>query len=242
MNKILITGGCSFSDTTTNDKTWPFWLAEKIKFQKVVHTGFKSQGNGMISRKVIHAVHNVLKENSSDDLLVGIMWSGPDRHEQYINHKIVLEDNIDNWFANPITFVDNDPGSWVIYNAHWKIPYAKNYYKFIHDSIFSQIQTLEHVIRVQNYLKLHKIKYFMSTYTSSVFSLKNNPNLDHLYEQIDFDKFLPVEGEFEWVRDYSNLPLPYLSGPGDNHPSPAQHNLFVENVIQPFLKQHYNIG
>jgi hypothetical protein len=104
--------------------------------------------------------------------------------------------------------------------------------------MYAQIQTLENIIRVQNYLKLHNIKYFMSTYTSEVFAVKDNPNLDHLYEQIDFSKFLPVDGCFEWCKEQSGLPMPYVN---DNHPSTEQHKLFTEQVIIPFLTNTYNI-
>ena len=41
-----------------------------------------SQGNGMIARKAIWAVHEQLKTTPPEQLLVGIMWSGPSRSEQ----------------------------------------------------------------------------------------------------------------------------------------------------------------
>ena len=75
----------------------------------------------------------------------------------------------------------------------------------------------------------------MSTYTGEVFPDYGHDNSDvkHLVDQIDRSKFLPVVGEYEWCRDYSNLPFPVE---GDNHPSQAQHKLFVEQVVWPFLK------
>lgn len=234
----LITSGCSFSETITTAQTWPTVLEKYLAPKNVNHLGLGSQGNGMISRKAIHAIHNALKTTSSKNLLVGIMWSSPSRHEQYVSGKVKFGRNIDNWMINPTSVVDNDQGGWVIYNSSWDIPQAKNYYRNMYDPIFSQIQTLEHVIRVQNYLKLHNIKYFMSTYTNEVFAIKNNPNLDYLYEQINFDYFLPVEGCYEWARDVSRLPF---NNPGDLHPTKHQHRLFTQQVILPFLKDKYNI-
>jgi hypothetical protein len=75
----------------------------------------------------------------------------------------------------------------------------------------------------------------MSTYTSEVFpSTVAHPDVKYLHDQIDFNQFLPIEGEYEWCRDYSNLKFPGLA---DNlHPSPAQHKAFTEGVIIPFLQ------
>lgn len=233
----LITSGCSFTETQI-ETTWPIHLSNILKYKQNIHLGEGCQGNGMISRKLIHAVHTALKTNKADNLLVGVMWSGPSRHEQYMSKPVKFSKNADGWNRNPINIVDNDKGGWVIYNAHWTILQATNYYRNMYDPIFSQIQTLEHVIRVQNYLKLHNIKYFMSTYTNEVFALKDNPNLDHLYEQIDFDHFLPVEGCYEWARDVSNLPF---YRPIDRHPTKKQHLMFTKEVILPFLKDKYNI-
>lgn len=234
---ILITGGCSFSETLTSFvKTWPYWL-ENLTNLNLVSTGMGSQGNGMISRKVIHAVHEQLKQTCADDILVGIMWSGPSRHEQYNSEKIDFKRNIDGWEENPSSYVDQDQGGWIIYNNHWKITQAQNFYKYMYDPIYSQVLTLEHIIRVQNYLKLHNIKYFMSTYTKEVLRIKENPNLDHLYEQIDFDYFLPCVGELEWCIENTSGPF----APDGQHPSDDQHRQFTDELIIPWIEQTYNV-
>ena len=235
--QVLITSGCSFAEIQI-EITWPIHLSNRLNYDQSIHLGLGCQGNGMISRKVMYAIHNQLKTSRAEDLLVGIMWSSPSRHEQYVSKKPKFVKNHDNWMRNPTSVVDNDPGGWIIYNAHWSIPQAVNYYRNIHDPVFDQIQTLEHIVSVQNYLKLHNIKYFMSTYTSEVFALKNNPNVDYLYEQIDFDYFLPVEGCYEWARDVSNLPF---NRSGDLHPTAQQHHMFTNDVIIPFLKNKYSI-
>mgnify|MGYP005646698153 FL=1 len=234
---ILITGGCSFSETKTLcAKTWPHWLARQTKFH-TISTAMGSQGNGMISRQVIHSVHEQLKHTSADNILVGIMWSGPSRHEQYSSEKIDFNGNIDGWMENPTSYADQDPGGWIIYNNYWKIKQAQHFYRYMYDPVYSQVLTLEHIIRVQNYLKLHNIKYFMSTYTKEVLMLRDNPNLDHLYEQIDFDCFLPCVGELEWCIENTSLEL----GPDGEHPSDYQHQQFTNEVIIPWIKQKYKI-
>lgn len=77
----------------------------------------------------------------------------------------------------------------------------------------------------------------MSTYTSEVLpkDMAANPETKDLYNQIDFSKFLPVDGEYEWCRDHSGLDFPVK---GDKHPSSDQHRLFVEKVIWPFVNHN----
>jgi len=234
----LITAGCSFSEIRRDyPETWPVWVERKYGLS-AVHTGKSCQGNGMISRSVLYQIDLQLKTHSPDNLLVGIMWSGPTRHEQYVNERANFSSNVDGWIDNPVTFIEDDPGSWIIYNANWQIPQAKKYYRNMFDTIYSQIQTLEHILRVQDYLELHNIKYFMGTYTDDVFKVRDHPNLDWMYNRINFDKFLPIEGCWDWVRDNSKFPMPPKNG---NHPSSKQHEEFTHHVIVPFLKEKYNI-
>ena len=128
--QVLITSGCSFSECESRwINTWPAYLTNQLNYNQAVHLGLGSQGNGMISRKVLHAIHQQLKTSKAEDLLVGIMWSGPSRHEQYVSSRVNFDRNIDGWMDNPTSVVDNDQGGWIIYNAHWTIPQAKNYYR-----------------------------------------------------------------------------------------------------------------
>ena len=137
---------------------------------------------------------------------------------------------------NPTNVVAASPGSWVISNPWWSNNFSKTYYKQFHDSIGHLIYSYEHILRTQWFLEKHNIKYFMSTYTSEVFPEGNlyHPELKYLYNMIDRSKFLPVEGVYEWCRDYSDLEFPVKD---DKHPSTEQHSLFNEQVIIPFLKE-----
>ncbi len=234
---ILITGGCSFSATKTGKaKVWPHWLEKQTKFN-AVNTGSGSEGNGMISRRIIHAVHEQLKHTSADNILVGIMWSGPSRHEQYSSKKTEFNGNIDGWMENPTSYVEKDLGGWIVYNNRWKIKQAQRFYRYMYDPVYSQMLTLEHIIRTQNYLKLHNIKYFMTTYMDEVFALTDNSNLDHLYEQIDYEYFLTNQGMLEWTRTTGLQPR----SNGDHHPTAEMHQLYTNKIIIPWIKQKYKI-
>jgi hypothetical protein len=232
--KQLITGGCSFSECLSPwIDTWPKHLARSLTEYTHESTGMGSQGNGLISRRVIYQVIQSLKEYNSNDLLVGIMWSGPDRHDVYFQKTppLVKEDG---YMENPTKFVPESNGSWTIMSHNWQTELSQNYYQHYHDMIGQYIYSNEHILRTQWFLKLHNIKYFMTTYTNNVFQQRIYPDIKYLYEQIDFDQFLPVDGEYEWCRDSSGLEFPIN---GDRHPSSEQHKLFTDQVILPFLKE-----
>jgi len=259
--QVLITSGCSFSETLV-EETWPIHLHRMLVNETAfcpsqhISLGLGSQGNGLISRKVIHAVHEELKVKEAEDILVGIMWSSPSRHEQYsCDRDEILRlkhgSNKDQWMDNPTSVVEKDiAGGWILYNSHWTIPQAKNYYRNVYNETYSMIQTLEHIIRVQNYLKVHNVNYCMGVYTGEVLRLHKNvtsewpgchvmtehPSLVHLYEQIDFDQFFDTNGEMEFAKASD---LPNLKG--DHHPSSDQHKLFCQEVIIPHLKSKINI-
>ena len=265
--KYFVSGGCSFSECITGpNHTWPGHLEELLPAYEHIPRGMGSSGNGLISRRVIQTVTELLKEypdhthfsrlqrtreskrgekiiTPGKNILVGIMWSGPNRHDYYtttppeylVGANSINTDNNLYGMENPTSVVSDN--NWVILNHQWanSVPHAGQYYKYFHDSIGSLIYTYEHILRTQWFLELHGINYFMSTYTGEVFPDYGHDNSDvkHLVDQIDRSIFLPVVGEYEWCRDYSNLPFPVE---GDNHPSQAQHKLFVEQVVWPFLK------
>ena len=192
MTKVLITGGCSFSETVSRHiDTWPRHVARAMPEYTHVSKGMGSQGNGLISRSVIHAC----TEHADHELLVGIVWSSPLRHDFYLAD-CKINANKDGWMENPTGFTKHK--NWVIVNHNWQNEYAKNYYGMFHDNVGASINTLEHILRTQWFLKQHNIGYFMSTYTADVLGgVAEHEDTKHLYDLIDFDRFLPVDGIYE---------------------------------------------
>lgn len=234
--KQLVTGGCSFSECISPwIRTWPQHLSTALPNYQHVSTAMGSQGNGLISRRVIYQVTETLKHTAAEDILVGIMWSGPDRHDFYVRQvpEILKEDG---WMENPTKFIKDSTGAWAIMNYGWKMHHAKLYYTEFHTRIGSLIYTFEHILRTQWFLKQKGIKYFMTTYTGEVIPnfVKTLADTEHLYNEVDFSKFLPITGEYEWCRDHSGLPFPMLN---DTHPSSDQHHMFTDQIILPFLKE-----
>ena len=240
--KVLLTSGCSFSETISpHIDTWPRHLARRmLDYQHHSHA-MSSQGNGLISRSIIHAC----TQHKDADIIVGIVWSGRDRHDFYINDiehnhlkKSELRPNNDGWVENPTGFTALK--RWIILNHNWSNAYAKAYYGMFHDRIGCRIYTLEHILRTQWFLKQHRIPYFMSTYTSEVLrGVKDNSDCKHLYDLIDFDKWLPVDGIYEWVKD--NIGEDGFPSKDDFHPSSFAHKEFTDKVIVPFIEDLKNV-
>lgn len=238
MTKLLITGGCSFSECISPFiSTWPKHLAKAMPNYTHISRGMGSQGNGLISRKIIYAVSQALKSTRPEDILVGVMWSGINRYEKYSSHYLTeFKNNTSNWQQNPTKVVEDSINNWYVFNHHWEIPIVKNYYKNFYDDIGAMISTIEHILRVQWFLKNNNVKYFMSAYNDGVFNdeLINHIDVKHLYEMIDMDMFLPVSSEYTWCKDSSSFDFPDKN---DYHPGTEQHSEFTEKVILPFLKE-----
>lgn len=235
----LVTSGCSFSECRRKDvKSWPVWLQEGLPGDvQGYHLGLAGQGNGLISRKLIYRVSELLKTVPPQEILVGIMWSGPDRYDFYTNSPPKIPSSPGGWqMENPTTITEKG-GTWMIINQNVKLDCAKDYYRLFHHSIGSLVYTLEHILRVQWFLKLHKVPYFMTTYWNNVIlhDLATQPDLEHLYQQVDFGQFLSVDGEYQWCKDHSGHPFKQ----GDNHPTSIQHSEFVNRVVLPFVKEKY---
>jgi len=241
---IMVASGCSF---TFEDWNWPTFTAQGLGLKKnLINVGMGSQGNGIISRKLLFTLDKLLETKNPDEILVGVMWSGVDRHEEYISvggHHTPPDlskwRDINGFLENPTSVTANDVRkNWVIMNPHWKDEYSMIWYKNYHSFVGSWVKTLESMLLVQYFCKEREIKYFMTTYMD-IFKYfdKKDLDLEYLYKQIDFNHFIPVDGCYEWVKEncgHSGLP----EGSGI-HPTPYGHERFSHDVILPFLKTLY---
>jgi len=245
---ILVTSGCSFSTTgdytlgtSTQPDTWPEYLDQKYNPSQSIHLGISSNGQELISRKVIHTISNLLKKGTpNENILCGIMWSTEDRKQFYVpkgsSFSYMLEPNPSP--SNPHQWpADDNYGKWHLQNAGFMNKFAENYYRYYYDTTQSIIQSYEHVLRTQWFLEKHNIKYFMSTINDYTFEGKweNKPQITYLKEMVDWSKFLPAQ--LPWVinntKQYTNEEF--------FHPNYIQHKEYTEKVIIPFLKQAYKL-
>lgn len=231
---ILITSGCSFSDSRV--KTWPYWLQEKLNVEHI-QLASGALGNGLISRKLIHEVS--LVENK-EDLLVGIMWSGPDRLDAYTEDPDFSSRNdYNNCWREQTVFPADDTGGWVQIYPGWPNLYSVEYYKTYSNTTWNTIQTYEHIIRTQLILEKHNVKYFMMPYMDHVLELKGDrPSLKHLWDEINLNTFVTTEGCFEWCAKDTGVPVKASK----SHPNEREHYMYVEKVILPYLRNKKLIG
>jgi len=260
MSKVLITSGCSFTESSyswrdpdNNDitKTWAFYLGKYLQDfgYDFVNKAMGSQGNGLISRSIIYQVTEELKTRNPEDIIVGVVWSGVDRHDyrcENPDYTDFIINKVDNgWMENPTGFIPKAK-KWIVMNAHWGNPTndgkqnreAFLYYRHFHDIIGSYIYSLEHMLRVQYFLKNLNIKYFFTIYQDHVFEPKyiNHNEVMYLYKLLDKDNFLPVSSLYTWCvesrirEDLWQFPHPA------NHPFSQHHEAFTQQVIVPWLK------
>lgn len=248
-HKTLITSGCSFTQTELpcidrKFNTWPQQLATKYNLN-LINYGFFATGNSMIARTLIYGVSEFLKE--SKDLIVGVMWSGQDRHAFYSEDarrpaKFNMPIGPRNFIRTPIDVLHpntqhTDMGGWINLllgtSTIENFPYQhlnNAWYKNFNNRTFSEITTLENILWAQNFLELHNIDYFMSGFTDDSLTFNiNNENIKWLYELINWDKFIST-GMYEWCKE-ENL----LQEHDDKHPSEEGHKKYTEQFIEPHL-------
>lgn len=255
--KHLITSGCSFTDIG-NGYTWPLHLGASYGNIECSHLGLGSQGNGLIARKALYAVHTALKNGyKPEEILVGIMWSGHHRHDSYFKHLKNQIENNDNWVFNPTHVVNksNDPGGWLIMNHHWTEKTCKIYYSHLHDSVNQRILTYEKILWVQNYFENLGINYFMTKFMDETIQGENadadilNPNVVWLEEQVNYKNWLPISSMHKWTynfwtdEDYPIQNVRLHDGREleirDFHPRPDMHKRFVKDIVLPFIKERF---
>ena len=245
---LLITQGCSFTQVPNSNKNWPLFLRDRLGVP-AFFDGIGSAGNDMISRRTIYRVHQCLhdKKIPGDKLLVGVMWSGVNRNSFYLDQEPVnytkfseaTTDELLYMYGNPNSVIDGTKRNYYFVSPHWSDDLSTTYYKKYYDEVGSLISTLEHVLRVQNYLKSNNVKYFFTNYNYDSFDadyykeLKNHVELKYLFDQLDYSNFLPIQHMGKWNREESGLTFHV---PRDDHPTSEMSQAFTERVIMPHLQ------
>lgn len=233
--KVLVASGCSF---TAYHDCWPTHIKNEFNLE-MINCGVGSQGNALIARKVIASVDSLIsiKRYKPNDIMVGVMWSGIDRSDRYI-------DGGDMYVGPPFTpesptAVIADRKNWRIMNPHWATSEDCNqWYKIFNNSVSSMVYTLEHILRTQWYLEKLGINYFMTSYMD-IWEHKTHAEVAYLWDIVNWDKFLPVKGCYEWVKE--NYPIegflpPNETGWVDQHPTKLGQERFANQVIIPFIQ------
>lgn len=258
MFKYFISTGCSFTEIPHMELfgvtdpifdmedmhrsySWPVHLTKYLQCTPQ-YKGKGASGNGIISRTTIYEVLDALKTYKPEDILVGVMWSGAYRQEVYaVNPRLQhhsLFAGVPNQ-SNPASV----GGEFNFYKVmpYWEDELSTVYYRDFYDEVWAHAQTLEHILRVQWFLKNYNIRYFMTSYYPNVFpktnEIMNHPDVKYLYDAIDFNNFLDVDSEFEWCARRQKPETWDLTKSKNAHPHTKQHKAFTDNVIIPHLQK-----
>jgi hypothetical protein len=246
--KVLITAGCSFTQVPRewNGITylnWPVHLQQALNNIDTHFLGLAAGCNDIIANRALHKIHECLtiKNYKPEELLVGIMWSGVNRHTLYLDEihqefiglgKGLYHD------SNPTCVADQY--KFHLVTLHNTQQFSKDYYKTYHSITGSIINTLKQVLLLQNFLKNKNIPYFFTDYSyeglvnykNYVQDTYNNPDINYLDEMVDYDHYLPVLN----MEDYNvKTEFKYIEKV-DNHPTTEMSKAFAERVIIPHLK------
>ena len=177
MEKLLITGGCSFSaHSAKKHLAWPWHfrgLYSKDGYW-VENTAEMAAGNGLIYRNLIAGIQRHKK--TYKDIAVAVMWSNPNRFELLIDRETngfnsMYKDffdssNFSNQILNNGHAATHQVSNWLKSGGgfgHWHHDnmYAdllhKNYLKYIHSDKLQFLKTVENIVHLQQYCELYKI-------------------------------------------------------------------------------------
>jgi len=205
----VITGGCSFSANLA-DPSWIYRLEEKVRsiYPDITfrHTGFNSQGQELIQKKISLALVEELQNYNSDEILVLPMWSGTERKTFYIDNKLLVQEiaeqwpkkkllgasqfsNLKNLFENigkitcpdtGITVEYNKDGGWYVCNYTCRdSELAELFFNSMETIIGFATYSLENIIFLQNLCKISGVKIYHSFFRSYVYEDFAH-NKDHL--------------------------------------------------------------
>lgn len=241
----LIVSGCSFTEASSGEGygQWGEFLAREIHYNSINH-GKESSSNKMIAKKLRWQVLETLKTIPAEKIMVGVQWSCPTRQVIYLNNNSLSyytkkgKHNRSWNCASPITrfpLYDTD-GVWRDLSVYFISTQKYDsrisaYYKLFENADYFKIQTLEEIIYTQMFLKQHNIRYFMFPFTEVVLKdTNNNTSTKWLYDQIDFDHWLPVDSYENWFwtkRERIEV---------GTHPNQKENIEFATTLITPFLK------
>ena len=292
MIKHLITGGCSFSHGPFPQDNWTGKLENHLREINsnltTEHTGYLSQGQELIQKKVTLAIMDALDKGiSTSDMLVVVMWSGTYRKAFYIDNHYILNKMRNDWkkfeggmsgqfldlknelngeiiifeTKNGSKFKSSKDGGWyfTVNGSDSQMEFVQQHYLLDGDmgnGVGKVHMSIENMIMLQNFCKLHNIKLIHQFYMDSSYldieKHKEHQIIKYLYNQLDSDIMLR-NGMFEYLHTLLNIPREesiyvthadrkqldeqygYFSKDGF-HPSIYGAELWTKNILIPLLE------
>lgn len=253
MIKGLVTAGCSFSehlDEFATNRCWPGFLKDIATPTFNMNLGAGSAGNDIISKRAIYGCYRALQQQSRDETVLIVMWSGLARKGFLTdNGTNKLTANVMRNLSNNILFlqgsdyennqIDEKTPSWIWFNPNFVNPDIVRWYADYDNSLQQLESTLWNMLAVQSFCESKGIKYFWMTMNNDM--QENIDRLDksvhamhtkHLVNLIDQTNRIHHEGMYEWTR--RKLPTAFTED--GFHPDPNAHSQFTHSVIVPYLR------
>ena len=266
MIKHFITGGCSF---THWKNSWAYTVENYLKSKNnnltSLNTSFPSQGQGMIQKKVMLAVVEALDNGiRPEEILVAVMWSGTSRSSWYIDNPDLVKkmDPTDRCLIDLKNIKSVSGGWYTTEHGNNKNDYILSFTQqhFLIDEVAGGVgkvhDSLENIIMLQNFCKLHNVTLIQQFYMDFVFEdidkHKNHQIINYLYKQLDFDNII-TQGMLEYIETFLTIskkdsreltPEQRIEASGglelfDSdgfHPGVYGTKLWCKNILFPFLK------
>ena len=283
----IVTGGCSFSNTVDcvdytrfkmehdsyqldNYKSWSLHLEDIVPDSKVYNRALPGVGNAYIVRSIIWQVNELLKQNIKPNVFMQItsfdrkylLLDSDDLNSETDKnlHTHYIPDIMPRHHSPHLAKKLNNNKVW-LKHSYEEDSMMRYHYKYYHNDESALIESLEHILRLQWFLKLNNINYkifpgwnIINTLNHHTLQKESNEKLifsttevKFLWEMIDFDNFWFYKnygGITEWSID--NLPFKdrYVTGERlnengtalDEHPSNIAHREFAKQVVSKWIK------
>lgn len=253
--KVLITSGCSVSETWIDDKwlrSWPQWLEDRMEPEHVVHSGLGSTGNDLIARKAIHHCTQALNKYKGEDILLvcayttlyrtALLLNDDDVVANYLKQQRKDDPNNGTWLHQGCDYdvnviEDKDYPAWFYFNMWKDHPICDNYYTLYQSFHNIMHDYLYNMFAVENFCKANNITYVWMSADNTLDTEFNQNLMQHwstLYLTQVLDYPLRVKKPIaDTLFDHD----PKMMN-DEIHPTTEGHEWYVKNALIPFLEKN----
>lgn len=235
----LITAGCGISQR--DFKHYPIWVHFPTLTHKLKHIsiGGPAVGNEYIGRTCKkHILENL------DVEAVIIQWTSIGKLDLFVENKETLAQikdfNLRNFIVDMNATVVDSKGFWP--SSHSNDNIIKEVYNSVFKSnIYEHMKDLEQILDIQTLCELHGIPYyFFFGYAFDFDFIKETPELQHLYYNINWNKFITPKPIYEIYKESEEFELDVFDKDA-RYMSPNsafQIDFYIQNIA-PILNNHF---
>jgi hypothetical protein len=224
-----------------------------------------------------------------NEILVAVMWSGTSRKSWFIDNPTIIERMVNDWpnfhggmthqflnltddningdgvfyTKNGSEFKYNKQGGWylTVNGSDSQLEFVQQHYMLDKEvnGVGKTHSSLENIIMLQNFCKLHGIKlinqFFMKHVYEDIIKHRDHEIINYLYKQLDHTNTIQ-QGMFEYLHKFINVAedhaillshddrkslqnkynLEYFAQDGF-HPSQQGHDIWCKDILFPLVKK-----